>query len=323
MRRLLVCALLAPLAFAAELSIEAENFRATLTTSADETTYGSRIEAVAEYEAGEAVLSPKLTADSEDVVLIEKDSATGRLEYEIEPEKMGNIETLISLSYEGQAGEEVVYPFGKLKIRVVSALDEQDNAVIASAGAKALADSFTPAPEPLTPPLNWPLICGISVAALALAVGIIALFLRAKRRAAQAPRFEVLHKRAYRLLDDLRFAELPAKGEMKRYVYVLCGILRNYIELRFSLPATEQTSDEFLADVSSRNVFSAEQKRALEGFLTSTDMVKFAGFSPSLQQANELMEVAREFVRSTEDYNYMVLEQQGELFAEAVRELYV
>lgn len=323
MRHLLLLALACSLAHAAQLSIDAGSFKATLTTSADETTYGSRIEAVAEYEAGEAVLSPKLTADSEDVTLTEKDSAPGRLEYEIEPEKMGDIELMVSFSYEGEAGEEVVYPFGKLKIKALSALDEQDDTVIASSGAKALVDSFAPAPEPLMPPHNWLLIGGVCAAVLALAGCITSLSLRAKKRAEQAPRYEVLHKRAYNLLDDLRFAELPAKGEMKRYVYVLCGILRNYIELRFSLPATEQTTDEFLAEIALRGIFTSEQKQALEGFMTSSDMVKFAGFSPSKQQADELMTVAREFVRSTEDYNYMVLQQQGVLFAESVGGLYV
>lgn len=53
-------------------------------------------------------------------------------------------------------------------------------------------------------------------------------------------------------------------------------ILRTFISSYFSLPATQQTSPEFLASIATSARFTDAQRSLLAGFLEKTDMRKYA-----------------------------------------------
>ena len=58
----------------------------------------------------------------------------------------------------------------------------------------------------------------------------------------------------------------------------LCDILREYLEKRFALRASRQTTGEFLASLEQDHdaLLTAEQHLFLQEFLYTADMVKFA-----------------------------------------------
>lgn len=79
----------------------------------------------------------------------------------------------------------------------------------------------------------------------------------------------------------------------------LSDILRQYIERRFALPATEKTSEEFIQQLRSDSVLSEKQRIALERFLGTADMVKFAKMNADEKQRNECLNMADNFVSET------------------------
>ena len=53
-------------------------------------------------------------------------------------------------------------------------------------------------------------------------------------------------------------------------------ILRKYVTQQYGLPATRQTSIEFLTALAKASPFSTEEKSLLEDFLNRCDLIKFA-----------------------------------------------
>jgi hypothetical protein len=89
---------------------------------------------------------------------------------------------------------------------------------------------------------------------------------------------------------------LPARGLFKEFYLRLTGIVRQYIEDTTGLRAPEQTTEEFLRDIRSRDAFPPERSVRLAEFLESADMVKYAGQQPHVDQINEAIARAHEFV---------------------------
>ena len=79
----------------------------------------------------------------------------------------------------------------------------------------------------------------------------------------------------------------------------LSDILRMYIERRFALPATEKTSEEFIQQLRTDSILSKKQRLALERFLGTADLVKFAKMNSDEKQKNECLEMADSFVDET------------------------
>lgn len=76
--------------------------------------------------------------------------------------------------------------------------------------------------------------------------------------------------------------------------------VRQYIAERFSLVAPRLTTEEFLQALTkdTSSPLSAESDH-LRAFLKSCDLAKFAGVSLDLNQRIELIDTARNFIRST------------------------
>ena len=79
----------------------------------------------------------------------------------------------------------------------------------------------------------------------------------------------------------------------------LSDILRQYIERRFALPATEKTSEEFIQQLRTDSILSEKQRIALERFLGTADLVKFARMNSDEKQKNECLSMADSFVDET------------------------
>ena len=96
-----------------------------------------------------------------------------------------------------------------------------------------------------------------------------------------------VHEVALERLYALREEELWQKGKIKVYYSELTDILREYIELRFGIPALEQTTDEIVTAMHHDPEFSDETKSKVKRLLFLADLVKFAKENP-IGQENEL-----------------------------------
>jgi hypothetical protein len=73
-------------------------------------------------------------------------------------------------------------------------------------------------------------------------------------------------------------------------------ILRRYVAQQYGLPATRQTSIEFLTAAAKAPSFSADDKSLLEDFLNRCDLIKFAKYEATVSDSELLLEEAIRFV---------------------------
>ena len=149
-------------------------------------------------------------------------------------------------------------------------------------------------PRPLEQSPQWGWIL------LAVVMGLIVtsmFFVRRRRNShtielhSQTPE-EIAHAAFAALLSE----NLPARQLFKEFYLRLTGIVRHFIEGTTGLRAPEQTTEEFLQAMRSRDVFSAERSSRLQEFLEAADMVKYAGQQPDAEQIELAISRAREFV---------------------------
>jgi hypothetical protein len=77
-------------------------------------------------------------------------------------------------------------------------------------------------------------------------------------------------------------------------------VIRNYIEKRFAVIATQRTTEEFLqALLQSSNEALSRHRGLLAEFLQKCDFIKFAGSSLAATDLESLFQSARGFVLAT------------------------
>ena len=86
--------------------------------------------------------------------------------------------------------------------------------------------------------------------------------------------------------------------DVKLFYVELTAIVRRYIERTKGIHAPEQTTQEFLQEISRRKDFPAEQSRRLRSFLEAADLVKFAAHQPREEDVEESFRRASAFVGS-------------------------
>lgn len=74
-------------------------------------------------------------------------------------------------------------------------------------------------------------------------------------------------------------------------------ILRKYVTQQYGLPATRQTSIEFLTALAKVSPFSVEEKSLLEDFLNRCDLIKFARYEATTSDSELLLGEAICFVK--------------------------
>lgn len=105
-------------------------------------------------------------------------------------------------------------------------------------------------------------------------------------------------ERALRELVLLIGRKLPEKGLFKDFYIELTMVVRRYIERRYGIRAPEQTTEEFLAAAAAHGEFDAVSIAELKKFLTSADLIKFAGVSASLSSASEATTKAKSYIET-------------------------
>ena len=139
------------------------------------------------------------------------------------------------------------------------------------------------------------------VPALFAAAAVAALWVyvvwRRRRRRISAPTLS-LADRTLQRLDNTR--PLMRPDTARAFGIAASGLIRDYIEKRFEVVATQRTTEEFLqALLQSPNEALARHRSLLAEFLQQCDLVKFAGDSLAVADMESLFSSARRFVLET------------------------
>lgn len=106
-------------------------------------------------------------------------------------------------------------------------------------------------------------------------------------------------EKAFDSLKPLNSKPLRSQEEFDSFFTQLSLIIRRYLEDRFELKAPDMTTEEFLASLRGSQCLSENQKDALKEFMELSDMVKFAKFLPSVDNAQEGYRLACNLVETT------------------------
>jgi hypothetical protein len=217
----------------------------------------------------------------------DKDRTTWEQEYNLEPPaKTGDIPPLQlePLSYREGKGAEQTVKWKPIRVRVPKPSSAQ---LRPNTGPEELPES-----ESWYQPLVW---VGLALVLAALGLVVWEVVRRRLRRAsALTP-----DGWALRELDKIAALDLSVSAEVERFPTLLSDVIRRYLELRFRLPATRQTSAEFLETAQKSPQLSAAHQAMLRNFLHLCDMAKFARETLSVENCRTLTGEARHFVEQT------------------------
>jgi hypothetical protein len=132
----------------------------------------------------------------------------------------------------------------------------------------------------------------------AIVVALCAYAFWRRRRRGDRRRSLTLSEQALERLEKARPLMRPATA--REFGTAASEAIRNYIESRFDVVATQRTTEEFLqALLQSSNQALARHRALLAEFLQQCDFVKFAGTSLAVTDMESLFRSARDFVLET------------------------
>jgi hypothetical protein len=137
-----------------------------------------------------------------------------------------------------------------------------------------------------------------AVVALAACVALCAYVVWRRLRRGHQPRALTLSEQTLQRLDATRPLMRPETA--RAFGIAASELIRDYIEKRFDVVATQRTTEEFLqALLQSSNEALARHRSLLAEFLQQCDFVKFAGDSLAVTDMEALFQSARRFVLET------------------------
>jgi hypothetical protein len=140
-------------------------------------------------------------------------------------------------------------------------------------------------------------VAGVVLILSLIVVAIVRLLIRRPEILAPPPKPWVVAEKAME-----RLAEQIEQGiDAENFFVELTDIVRTYIESVFDLPATEQTTPEFLEVLKLSDKLSADHRLLLMDFLNAADMVKFARAAADQQQIMNALKSACQFVIDTSE----------------------
>src|SRR5262249_11584790 len=151
-------------------------------------------------------------------------------------------------------------------------------------------------------PVVWPIYAAGALAGAFLLV-LFVLFIRRTlaRRAAEAappPPPRPAHEVALARLDGLRAEQLIEREQWKPFHLAVSEIIREYLGSRFGFDALEMTTTELLDALIARGC-SAPDRTMITDWSSACDLVKFAKYLPTHDEAQSVLEGAYRIVDVT------------------------
>jgi len=143
--------------------------------------------------------------------------------------------------------------------------------------------------------LTSPSVIVPALIAAAILIAVCVYIFRRRRDAETPARKLTLLEQTLQSLDRTRPLMNPATA--REFGNVTSEVVRNYIEKRFEVVATQRTTEEFLASLlQGSNDSLARHRPLLADFLQQSDYLKFAGASLGVADLEALFNSARGFV---------------------------
>jgi Domain of unknown function (DUF4381) len=162
-----------------------------------------------------------------------------------------------------------------------------------SQNTEALRDIHGPLPTSEYPPYLIEAVIALLVILL-----LALLFFLMKRRKKPLPPPVPPWETALRELEEAR--QLIRDGQSLLYMELAGQILRRYIELRFAIRSTRQTTREFFAGLKgSGGTPLVDYQTELRACLEQADMAKFAHLIPDNQHLEQMEAAVRTFITRT------------------------
>ena len=154
--------------------------------------------------------------------------------------------------------------------------------------------------KPINQVAYWPRWLWVAGGAVVLALLAAAVWwwLKHRKRNAALPPMQA-HEVAFAALDRLRRTNFEDDEAVRRYYFALSEVLRNYVEARFRINATDLTSEELLARLPTLVGLADAQQLILRRFMNLTDPVKYANETPGGPEIAQCYELALSFVEAT------------------------
>ncbi len=100
-------------------------------------------------------------------------------------------------------------------------------------------------------------------------------------------------------LEQLRNSEEYHRNDVRAISPKVADLLRSYIERRYSIAATKQTTDEFLKLAQQDDRLDVSKQATLGKFLHHIDEIKFAHLTPEEGSLDKSFSIAENFVRAS------------------------
>ena len=137
---------------------------------------------------------------------------------------------------------------------------------------------------------------------LLLCIILLAYFYyQKKRKKVEATPFMPAHKLALQEFSLLKKKRLLENGELRKYYFAFSRIFRRYLERRFSLSATERTSEEIIPELEQIKTIGGDYFLLGKEFLLATDLVKFAKHLPQKDEIAKSEEDFLKFIEATKE----------------------
>ncbi len=208
--------------------------------------------------------------------------------YVLDVRKIPSIEVPY-LRADGQTG---VFILPERHARILSRLTTEDEPALAEPG------------EPVAVVIpNWPVIVvlivlGSLVLAAALAWLILWWVRRQPQMAPPPPPPRPAHLVAFEKLALVESAGYLEQGEKMRFYVEVSEATREYFGNRYGFDGLSMTSLELLEALKGRDLRTVPESKVRD-FLDESDLVKFAGFAPTQEEAGWLIENAYSVIRGT------------------------
>lgn len=179
----------------------------------------------------------------------------------------------VTISWQTQEGHREEFQTASLYLTVQSVDQDTDqqNDIRGVKGVHALKNLFWP----------WFLLFGIF-----LALGSLLAWYLVRKRTIMAQHNKVTmlnpHEEAYQALYRLKHSDYLQKGQYKLYFLEMSEILRRYFQRRYQISALESTTFEVMNDLKGK--VALEQRTMIQEVLQLCDFVKFAKYTPSVQE---------------------------------------
>jgi hypothetical protein len=145
---------------------------------------------------------------------------------------------------------------------------------------------------------SW-VVSAVLAAAIVIALCVAYLIHRRRERTFQ-PRALTLSEQTLQRLENTRPLMYP--NTARAFGIAASELIRDYIEQRFAVVATQRTTEEFLqALLHNSNEALVRHRALLAEFLQQCDLVKFAGNSLAITDMESLFQGARRFVLETDE----------------------